>query len=383
MLIRTYTTVHRKYSLADVGYTLDLSVHSALTNDVTPEFITEILGKESVVQAIKKDLTNIGLIGYKEVWRLGLITPDQDRYDPRPSQLSLQERTKRFTEDNNYRLNLLEQIPLKRTAVLFNTGYFDVQFNNILIARGAAKPLIRGYPGWSYGLSTKINNGEFVHIRNVQIDAHSASAQNRSRFLPNFLQEDGFPLKESYVDGDPLTTERGGAIVIDKGKLIIIYPRYFVQRRLIDDQGELVDIGLDENFSHDPMFAVKMRPSVSELLIRCVKAKDYIPVLRYRSVPYASDFMLPILDTPMSCNGWADLFIDTRGKAKLFIAKERTEAQWREMMNRLQQLLFNELARKDYHLLGLTKDKAHLSEYLVKKQGILADYYIIQDKKLF
>jgi hypothetical protein len=367
----------------DVGYTLDLSVHSALTNDVTPEFITQILGKESVVQAIKKDLTKTGLIGYKEVWRLGLITPDQDRYDPRPSQLTLQERTKRFTEDNNYRLNLLEQIPLKRTAVLFNTGYFNIQFDNLFVIGGSVKPWIRSYPGWGYSLSIKINSGEFVHIRNIQIDTHSASAQNRSQFLPQFLQEDGFPLKESYVDGDPLTTERSGAIVIDKGKLIIIYPRYFVQRRLIDDQGELVDIGLDENFNHDPMFAVKMRPSVSELLIRCVKAKDYIPVLRYRSVPYASDFMLPILDTPMSCNGWADLFIDTRGKAKLFVAKERTEAQWLEMMSRLRQLLFSELDRKDYHLLGLTKDKAHLSEYLVKKQEILADYYIIQDQKLF
>jgi hypothetical protein len=155
MLIKTHTTVYRKYSLVDVGYTLDLSVHSALTNDVTPEFITEILGKESVVQAIKKDLTKTGLIGYKEVWRLGLITPGQDRYDPRPSQLNLQERTKRFTEDNNYRLNLLEQIPLKRTAVLFNTGYFNVQFNNLFVIGGTVKPRIRSYPGWGYSLSTK------------------------------------------------------------------------------------------------------------------------------------------------------------------------------------------------------------------------------------
>ena len=33
-------------------------------------------------------------------------------------------------------------------------------------------------------------------------------------------------------------------------------------------------------------------------------------------------------------------------------------------------------------LLGLTKDKTHLNEYLTKKQEILADYYIIQDWKL-
>jgi len=196
-------------------------------------------------------------------------------------------------------------------------------------------------------------------------------AGNRSRFLPGFLQEEGFPLKESYADGDPLTTKRGGTIVIDKGRVVIIHPRYFVQRRLIDDEGNLVDIGLDESFDHQTMFDVKVRPSVSQLLVRCVSSNGYIPILRYGSFPYASDFMLPILDTPMSSNGWADLLIDTRGKAKLFIAKEKTEAEWYEMMKRLRDLFYSELARKDYHFLGLTKDRAHLNQYLSKKLEIL------------
>jgi hypothetical protein len=358
---------------------LDSSIQSALTNGVTPEFIARILGQKSVISTIRDDLMKTGQIGYKEVWRFGLITPDQDRYDPRPSQLSRRERVRRVVEDHNYRLNLDEQIPVKRTAVLHSTSYFNAQFNNLAVVGGSVKPLIRFYPGWGYRLSTEMNRGEFVQIRGIQIDTCSASTQSRSRFLPRFLQEDGFPLKESYADGDPLTTERGGIIVIDKGKVIIIYPRYFVQRRLIDDRGDLVDIGLDESFNHNPMFAVKMRPSVSELLVRRVKANGYIPVLRYRSVPYASDFMFPILDTPMSDSGWAELFIDTRGKGKLFIAKEKTLAEWYEMMNRLRQLFHSELARKDYHLLGLTKDKAHLNHYLSQKQKILEDYYSIRD----
>lgn len=45
----------------------------------------------------------------------------------------------------------------------------------------------------------------------------------------------------------------------------------------------------------------------------------------------------------------------------------------------VRELLFSELARKDYRLLGITKDKAHLNEYLAKKQDILADYFIIQN----
>jgi hypothetical protein len=93
--------------------------------------------------------------------------------------------------------------------------------------------------------------------------------------------------------------------------------------------------------------------------------------------------MLPILDTPMSANGWADLFIDTAGKARLFIAKEKTDAEWVEVMNRLKQLFFAELARVDYHFLGLTQDKARLNQYLSQKQEILKDYFTIQDWRLY
>ena len=92
--------------------------------------------------------------------------------------------------------------------------------------------------------------------------------------------------------------------------------------------------------------------------------------------------MLPILDTPMSCSGWADLFVDTTGRATLFIAKEKTEAEWYDMMNKLRQLFSDELAKKDYHLLGLTKDRSHLDLYLAKKLSILEEYFTIQDWKL-
>jgi hypothetical protein len=81
----------------------------------------------------------------------------------------------------------------------------------------------------------------------------------------------------------------------------------------------------------------------------------------------------------MRASGWADLYIDSIGKGRLFIAKQETLAEWYEMMNRQRDLLFSELAGKDYRLLGLVKDKVRLNEYLTKKQDMLADYYIIQD----
>jgi len=372
MLMRTQLILNRKSPPVVVRSFLDLSILTPVTHGVTPGFIVDLLGKESVINAIKNDLMKAGQIGSKELWRLGLLTPDQDIFDPRLYHLSRQERIKRSLEDPSFRFYILGKIPVKRTAVLHSTSYFNAQFNSLVITEGHSSK--------NYGLSTKMKTGDFTRIRDIQIER--ASAGDRSRFLPQFLQENGFPLKESYTDGDPLTTERGGTIVNDHGKIIVIYPKYFVQRRLVDDEGNLVYLGLDENFDHGTMFEVNMQPSVSRLLLHGISSNGYIPILRYRSFPYVSDFMLPILDTPISTSGWAELFIDTRGKAKLFIAKEKIEAEWYEMMNRLKQLLYSELARTDYHLLGLTKDAAHLNEYLAKKQEILADYYIIQDWEL-
>ena len=81
----------------------------------------------------------------------------------------------------------------------------------------------------------------------------------------------------------------------------------------------------------------------------------------------------------MSDSGWADMFIDTRGKAKLFIAKQKTLAEWYEMMEQLRQLFFGELEKKGNHLLGLTKDQSHLNEYFSKKQIILEEYFTVID----
>jgi hypothetical protein len=285
---------------------------------------------------------------------------------------------KKAAHDANSLFNFSNQIPLKRTAVLHSSDYFKP--NNIAVINGLVRPL--GQPKWTYGLSTKLNRGEFIPIRNIQCEDDSNFTEHKSRCLPNFLSEDGFPLQPSYADGDPLTTDRGGTIVIDQDKVIVIYPHYFIQRRLIDEQGNLVDIGLDENFSRKVLFEVKLVPSVSGYLVKRVSGKKYIPVVRYRSVPYASDYMLPLLDTPMSDSGWADLYIDTRGKAKLFIAKELPIFEWYVMMHRLKQLFYEELARKDYHILGITQDRGEFNQYLAKKQAILKDYYYIQEWQL-
>jgi hypothetical protein len=365
---------------ADLSVALPLQPRS--THVVTPELIMEMLGEESVIEAIRKDLQKIGQIGRKEQWRLGLLTPDMDTYDLSYNRLSRKERLAKVF-DYATMINMAEKIPIKRAAILHNTIDFNIHFNRILLFNGTREPMIRGYPGRTYALRSKIPANGYMNIRDIEINTDSPYARNRNQVLLKFLQEDGFPLKDSYTDGDPLTSERGGTIVIDQGKIKIIYPDYYIQSRLIDDEGNLVYMGLDENFKPSSTWnGISVKPSISMKLYKCVNYNEYAPILRYRSFPYASDFMLPILDTPMSESGWADLFIDTRGKAKLFIAKQKTLKEWLEMMEKLHQLFFGELTKKGYHLLGLTKDRMHLNEYFSEKQKILEDYFTVVDWSL-
>jgi hypothetical protein len=371
-LVRDNRPVHAEFSL--VVPQLD-----RIRSSVTPEFIAEILSEDSVMNIIKADLAKTRQIGYKEQWRLGLLTPDIDRCDLSYNLLSRRERLSKFADPVTMS-NLADQIPIKRAAILNPTTYFSVQPNRIMIVHGTVKPMIQQYPGWTHRLIGETPRHGYKSIRELEIDTDSPSARNRSQSLSRFLQEDGFPLKEYYPDGDPLTTERGGTIVVDGEDIRVIYPNHFVQRRLIDDLGNLVYLGLDENFGYSSTWnGVSVVPSVSKKLYKCVTYNEYIPIVRFRSFPYASDAMLPILDTPMSDSGWSDLFIDTRGKARLYMAKEKTLNEWYEMMGRLRQLFFGELAKTGYHLLGLTKDQMHLHEYFLKKQRILRDYFIIQD----
>ncbi len=233
-----------------------------------------------------------------------------------------------------------------------------------LITMGNTKPLR------SYSDITKIKKGESIPIRDMKIKGVA---------LPEFLKKQGFPLKESYNDGDPLTTERSG-IIVEKGDTITLFHLpHFVQRRLIDDEGNLIYLGLDEGEDKRTNFAVKMVPSVSRKLFKEMPRRAYKPIMRYHSFPYESDTMLPVIDTPISSSEWSELVIDPRGRARLFAAKDKELDEWDEMMCELRDLFIEEVAKKEYHLLGLTKDKAHLNEYLIKKEEILRDCFVIED----
>ena len=153
------------------------SLRTTMTREITPQSIGEVLNQEYIVNAIKSDLRKTDQVGYRETWRLGLITPDQDWYDPRLDSGSLQERTKRYLHDRNERFKWIEQIPVKRTAVLHSTGYFNAQFNNLLVINGIRKHHLPY--GRSYSLRTRLGIGELISIRDIRINVSSSSTQDR------------------------------------------------------------------------------------------------------------------------------------------------------------------------------------------------------------
>jgi|LGVF01.1.fsa_nt_gb hypothetical protein len=330
-----------------------------------PKLLEEVLNDEDFKTVIRNDVRKTHLIDYKQTWKFGVITPDIDIVALRKGDVhfsGILEEARHFW-----------QIPLKKTAILYNPTFLGT-FQNIAITGGDVKPPIPVYPLWTRTLDTIIKKGESIPIRDIKVKGIS---------LPRFLKMQGFHLKESYEDGDPLTTERGGIIVDDRGTPTIFRPSYFVQRRLIDDEGNLIYLGLDESKDKRTDFAVEMLPSVATKLLGEVRNRGYKPILRYRSFPYESDTMLPVIDTPISSSEWSDLVIDPRGKARLFIAEDKELDEWQEMMSKLQELFIEAVARKEYHLLGLTKDKAYLNEYLSKKEAILQDCFIIEDLGTF
>jgi hypothetical protein len=363
--------------------TVPLNITIPHTADITPEMILNILDTEPVRSTIKNDLEKTDQIRHKEQWRLGVVTPQNDTYDVSIFQESRKERLSRgFTAAAI--LNAQSKVPITRWAVLFGTALFRIPMNNLLIVNGIRPPFIRSYPGWSFSLKTRIPRNGYAPIRKLEVQSGSYSMVNRSTGIVAFLREDGFPVRETYVDGDPMTAERGGTIVLDRGKVKVIYRKYFIQSRLIDDEGNLLYMGLEDDFPPSAAWnGFSVKPSASKYLYQCVKYNEFVPVVRYRSFPVISSIMLPVIDTPMSDNGWADVFINRQGRGQLYVAKERTLEQWSEMMEKLRCLFFDAVIKNGYHLLKFTKNRLHVQEYMMQKQRILHDYFEIIDWSLF
>ncbi len=121
-------TGYSRFATEDDHFSIDLSVNPAINKRVTPEFIREILADEKVMQVIKNDLAKTGQIGYREEWRLGLLTPDQV---------------------------ISGNITPARTAVLQSRDYF--KRNNVAITNGTNLPA--GFSKWGRNSIHGSNSG--------------------------------------------------------------------------------------------------------------------------------------------------------------------------------------------------------------------------------
>ncbi len=336
-----------------------------------------LLGESRIKAAISEDMRRVDVVDYKEQWKLAVIKPDEDRVIFQAGEfdegMGILEKANRFG-----------QMPLKHTALLYPRTIIGKQ-EGLSIKGGGVKQL---YPVWMYALENKPKKGESMRIEDYTIGAAaffrkgipelqlSLSHMPQGMPIPEFLRKLGFPLKESYTDGDSLNSERGGIITPD-GE--VHHPEFFVQRSVVDDEGNLIVLGHDEGAASDD--TLKMQPAFyKKLAQQGFRTNGPFPFLiRYRSHPVSDETMLPVLDIPMSASNWSELVISPDGKARLFTAKNNNDKQWAEMMSRLQQLLIDEMRKKRNHLLAFTKDVNHLNEYLKKKETILQDYFTIED----
>ncbi len=339
--------------------------------------IERLLSESSVRREIAQDMARVGVVDYKEQWKLGVIRSGEDRVILIPGE---------FDEGMGLleRANRLQQIPLKRTALLYPTVMFGKR-DGLNVTGGGVKQI---YPVWLYALERKPEKGGSMPISDITISPGALFRRNIPELqaslghrpqgmpIPEFLKRQGFSLKESYEDGNPFHLERGGIITPDG---MVHHPDFFLQRSLIDDEGNLICLGHDEEAA--TMDTVKMQPAFYKRLAQQgFRTNGPFPFLiRYRSHPVCDETMLPILDVPMSASNWSELVVNPQGKARLFTAKDNSDKQWAEMMSRLQQLLIVEMRKKQNRLLALTKDGAHLQEYLQQKETILSDYFEIRD----
>ena len=339
--------------------------------------VERLLAESRIRAAIAEDMRRGDVVDYKEQWKLAVIKPDEDRVIFQAGE---------FDEGMGMleKANRLGQMPLKHTAVLYPGSIIGKQ-ESLAIKGGGVK---RIYPVWSYTLDNKPRKGRSMKIEDITIAAMalfrkgipelqtSLSHRQSGMPIPEFMKKMGFPLQESYEDGDPLNFERGGIITPD-GE--VYHPEFFNQRSIIDDEGNLIVLGHDEGAATED--TLKMQPAFYKRLAQQgFRTNGPFPFLiRYRSHPVCDETMLPILDVPMSAPNWSELVINPKGEARLFTARNVGDEGWQEIMNRLRDLFIDEMRKKRNRLLAFTKDESHLNEYLSKKETILKDYFVIQD----
>lgn len=336
------------------------------------DYVNEMLELEAVRDAIQEDLSRTALLGYKETWKLGLITPETDwvfmgtDIQPIPPGMSKIKAAMRLVE-----------VQTSMMALLFPARLFGGKGNALQVNLGDMSSALQN----TYPLVQSPGKRDLMPIDEItaRSPAYRPGWKDSVSGVPvrQILRHLGFPLKTEYRDGNPLAVKRVG-LVDSQG--IVHRPAYFFQRSLIDDEGNLLYLGLDDTKAILAAMP-KLRPvehvsAIGKVLRRISLAP---PIVRYCTFPFASETLLPLVDTPPTLPGWADLVISPSGRGRLFIAMDKDPFEWQQMMNLLKELLIDTLKSVEFRLLSLTKNADLQDEYLTKKESILRECFLIKE----
>lgn len=338
--------------------------------------IREVLSDPSVQKAIKEDLNNLRKIRDKEEWRLGVILPGHDLVG---------------------RLGFLN--PSKR-AVIFPKSMIghlaDIAVSGSIFFYSRRIRLPEGHGEERY-LLQKIKVLDPYH-------------GYQPIPLPLFLQEEGFPIEQLKLSRQLMTIASGvivrtpdpeGCKSLRFNK--VFHPRFFIQRVLIDDEGEVIWLGLDYGQDPTPKFSVWMHPTLDVLTKLLMKLYQelkgapwhYEPLVWYHTSPLPFTVAgFPLLDIPLPGYTLVEVIIEPDGirdrdpvnpdrevlihQSRILIP--RKGADFEAMIKRLEEHWEKTLSDCGGHLLHLAKDK--LREYLDRKMEIINEYYLMEDCEL-
>ena len=342
--------------------------------------IREVLSDPSVQKAIKEDLNNLRKIRDKEEWRLGVILPGHDLV----GRLGFLNPSKRAVIFPKSMIGHLADI-----AVSGSTSFYS---RHIRLAEGHGE--------------------ERYLLQKIKVLDPYHGYQPIP--LPLFLQEEGFPIEQSKLSRQLMTIASGvivrtpdpeGCKPLRFNK--VFHPQFFIQRVLIDDEGEVIWLGLDYGQDPTPKFSVWMHPTLDVLTKLLMKLYQelkgapwhYEPLVWYHTSPLPFTVAgFPLLDIPLPGYTLVEVIIEPDGirdrdldnpdrKEKVLIHQSqilipRKGADFEAMIKRLEEHWGKTLSDCRGHLLHLTKDKDKLREYLDRKMEIINEYYLVEDYKL-
>jgi hypothetical protein len=300
-------------------------------------------------------------------------------------------------------VNSIEDISNEMSAPVLYFGQNGLdEIPDTLIQHGLdriweSKILRTVWNGWLYKYKVKARQ---LYRGGVYLpdDLLVESPYGGNEYLPldQFLTELGFPAAPRQ--GDDLYTMEVSklAVLDDKDRVHFVDEDFFVHRSLVDEDGNLIYIGLDEGIEHArddgaianqnidnfrwAPFPIRIWPwmgyGLKKYFEKSVRFRRYLnltPLFRFTCFPQTTEIYLPLLDYPKNLEGAPEIFIRPDGKGTIFLPHEGISLG--EMAERLWDLWKTEYYKVNGSLLSITRNADHVNSYLEKKQAVIAEYF--------